>query len=147
MAEASRPLELGVSDADYRLMVDSIANYAIFLLDPSGIVLSWNSGAKRLNGYEADEVIGRHFSMLYPAELVDRNGPQHELDVAAEAGRFEDEGWRLRKDGTRFWAGVVVTRLTGPDGTLRGFSKITQDLSERQRQEDMLRAERRALPV
>ncbi len=140
MAEASRPLELGVSDADYRLMVDSIANYAIILLDPSGIVLSWNSGAKRLNGYEADEVVGRHFSMLYPAELVDRNGPRHELDVAAEVGRFEDEGWRLRKDGTRFWAGVVVTRLTGPDGTLRGFSKITQDLSERQRQEDMLRA-------
>jgi len=141
MADASRPLDLGVvTDADYRLMVDSIADYAIFFLDPGGIVLSWNTGAKQLKGYEAEEVIGRHFSMFYPPELLEKGWPRHELEVAAEAGKFEDEGWRLRKDGTRFWASVVVTRLTAPDGSLRGFSKITRDLTERQRQDDLLRA-------
>jgi PAS domain S-box-containing protein len=141
MADLNRPLDLGVvTDADYRLMVDSIADYAIFFLDPNGVVLSWNTGAKKLKGYDADEVIGRHFSMFYPPDLLEKEWPQHELMVAAEVGRFEDEGWRLRKDGTRFWASIVLTRLTGPDGSLRGFSKITRDLTERQRQHDLLRA-------
>jgi PAS domain S-box-containing protein len=141
LADNNGPLNLGVvTDADYRLMVDSIADYAIFFLDPCGIVLSWNSGAKALKGYEPEEVIGRHFSMFYPPELLDKGWAQHELEVAAETGRFEDEGWRLRKDGTRFWASIVLTRLTGPDGTLRGFSKITRDLTERQKQQDLLRA-------
>ncbi|CAN7277229.1 PAS domain S-box protein [Variovorax sp. LjRoot84] len=140
MADVSRPLDLGVvTDADYRLMVDTIADYAIFFLDPSGIVLSWNTGAKQLKGYQAEEVIGRHFSMFYPPELLEKEWPQHELKVAAEVGTLEDEGWRLRKDGTRFWASIVITRLTGPDGSLRGFSKITRDLTERQRQQDLLR--------
>ncbi|SDD21749.1 PAS domain S-box-containing protein [Variovorax sp. CF079] len=140
MADVSRPLDLGVvTDADYRLMVDTIADYAIFFLDPGGIVLSWNTGAKQLKGYQAEEVIGRHFSMFYPPELLEKEWPQHELKVAAEVGTFEDEGWRLRKDGTRFWASIVITRLTGPDGSLRGFSKITRDLTERQRQHDLLR--------
>ena len=140
MADVSRPLDLGVvTDADYRLMVDTIADYAIFFLDPGGIVLSWNTGAKQLKGYQAEEVIGRHFSMFYPPELLEKEWPQHELKVAAEVGAFEDEGWRLRKDGTRFWASIVITRLTGPDGSLRGFSKITRDLTERQRQQDLLR--------
>ncbi|CAN7283365.1 MULTISPECIES: hybrid sensor histidine kinase/response regulator [unclassified Variovorax] len=140
MADVSRPLDLGVvTDADYRLMVDTIADYAIFFLDPGGIVLSWNTGAKQLKGYQAEEVIGRHFSMFYPPELLEKEWPQHELKVAAEVGTFEDEGWRLRKDGTRFWASIVITRLTGPDGSLRGFSKITRDLTERQRQQDLLR--------
>jgi PAS domain S-box-containing protein len=141
MADASRPLNLGVvTDADYRLMVESIADYAIFFLDPSGIILSWNEGAKQLKGYEPDEVIGRHYSIFYPPELLEKNWPAHELRVAAEKGRFEDEGWRLRKDGTRFWASIVVTRMTAPDGSLRGFSKITRDLTERQKQDDLLRA-------
>lgn len=141
MADPNRPLDLGiVTDADYRLMVDSIADYAIFFLDPDGIVLSWNTGAKRLKGYEPDEVIGRHFSMFYPPDLLEKDWPRHELQVAAEVGKFEDEGWRLRKDGGRFWASIVITRLTGPDGSLRGFSKITRDLTERQRQQDLLRA-------
>ncbi|WP_436308646.1 hybrid sensor histidine kinase/response regulator [Variovorax sp. LjRoot130] len=140
MADVSRPLDLGVvTDADYRLMVDTIADYAIFFLDPGGIVLSWNTGAKKLKGYQAEEVIGRHFSLFYPPELLEKEWPQHELKVAAEVGAFEDEGWRLRKDGTRFWASIVITRLTGPDGSLRGFSKITRDLTERQRQQDLLR--------
>ncbi|MBT2323149.1 PAS domain S-box protein [Variovorax paradoxus] len=141
MADPSSPLDLGVvKDVDYRLMVDSIADYAIFFLDPNGLVLSWNTGAKQLKGYEAEEVLGRHFSMFYPTDQLERGWPQHELKVAAETGRFEDEGWRLRKDGTRFWASVVITRLTGPDGTLRGFSKITRDLTEHQKQQEMLRA-------
>ncbi|MES2183162.1 MAG: PAS domain S-box protein [Pseudomonadota bacterium] len=128
-----------LTDADYRLMVDAVTDYAIFHLDPDGIVLSWNAGAKKLKGYEAPEVIGRHFSVFYPQELLDRGWPAHELQVAREVGRFEDEGWRLRKDGTRFWANIIITRLTGPDGTLRGFSKITRDLSERRRQDELLR--------
>jgi len=139
--DPSRPLNIGlVTDADYRLMVDSITDYAIFFLDPGGIVLSWNPGARRLKGYEDHEVIGAHFSMFYPPELLEKHWPQHELEMAAKVGQFQDEGWRLRKDGTRFWASVVITRLLGPDGRLRGFSKITRDLSERQKQNELLKA-------
>ncbi len=139
--DLSRPLNLGlVTDADYRLMIDSITDYAIFFLDPSGIVLSWNTGARRLKGYEAHEVIGGPLSMFYPPELLEKNWPQHELEVAARVGQFQDEGWRLRKDGTRFWASVVITRLMGPDGKLRGFSKITRDLTERQKNNELLKA-------
>jgi PAS domain S-box-containing protein len=141
LADLGKPLNLGaIANVDYRLMVDSIVDYAIYFLDPNGMVLSWNKGAKELKGYEADEVIGRHFSMFYTPELLDKSWPQHELEVANEVGKFEDEGWRLRKDGTRFWASIVITRLTAPDGSLRGFSKITRDLSERQKQQDLLRA-------
>ena len=139
--DLSSPLNLGlITNADYRLMVESISDYAILFLDPSGILLSWNAGARQLMGYEADEAIGRHFSMFYPSELLEKNWPQHELEVAAAVGQFQEEGWRLRKNGTRFWSSVVITRLTGPDGMLRGFSKITRDLSERQKQDDLLRA-------
>jgi PAS domain S-box-containing protein len=137
----SGPLNLGsITNTDYRLMIDSIADYAIFFLDPSGIVLSWNTGARLLKGYEAHEVLGRHLSIFYPPELLEKNWPQHELEVAAATGQFQDEGWRLRKDGTRFWSSVVITRLTGADGKLRGFSKITRDLSHRRQQDDLLRA-------
>ncbi|OUM03657.1 PAS domain-containing hybrid sensor histidine kinase/response regulator [Variovorax sp. JS1663] len=128
-----------LDDADYRLMVEAVSDYAIFLLDPEGRVRSWNTGARRIKGYEAHEVIGRHFSLFYPAEQLARGWPEHELKMARETGRFEDEGWRLRKDGTRFWANVVITRLLGPGGEFRGFSKITRDLSERRRQEEQLR--------
>ncbi|WP_042581225.1 PAS domain-containing hybrid sensor histidine kinase/response regulator [Variovorax paradoxus] len=139
--DLSTPLNLGlIVDADYRLMIDSITDYAIFFLDPNGIVLSWNAGARQLQGYESHEVVGRHFSIFYPPELLEKNWPQHELDIAAATGQFQEEGWRLRKDGTRFWSSLVITRLTSPDGTLRGFSKITRDLSERQKHDDMLRA-------
>ncbi|WP_077001959.1 PAS domain S-box protein [Variovorax sp. KK3] len=128
-----------VGDADYRLMVDAVTDYAIFLLDTEGRVRSWNAGAHRIKGYEANEVIGRHFSLFYPPDQLARGWPEYELRMARETGRFEDEGWRLRKDGSRFWANVVITRLLGPDGGFRGFSKITRDLTERRQQEEHMR--------
>ncbi len=128
-----------VGDADYRLMVQGIADYAIVLLGPDGAILSWNEGARRMKGYEAGEVIGRHFGFIYPQDLLERRWPENALDTARREGRFEDEVWQLRKDGTRFWASIVFTRLLTPGGELRGFSKITRDLTERRRQEDLLR--------
>jgi PAS domain S-box-containing protein len=129
-----------LSEADYRQMVEAVTDYAIFFLDPDGVVISWNAGARRATGYANDEIVGRHFSVFYPTEALDRAWPAHELEQARLVGRFEDEGWRLRKDGTRFWANIVITRLSAADGTVRGFSKITRDLSERRQQEDLLRA-------
>ena len=113
----------------YRLLVDSVRDYAIFALDPTGHVLSWNAGAQRFKGYRADEIIGKHFSIFYPLE--DKWKPPMELDVATATGRFEEEGWRLRKDGSRFWANVVITALRDQAGTLVGFAKVTRDLTER----------------
>ncbi len=123
----------------YDLLVDSVLDYAIFMLDPEGIVLSWNTGAARLKGYEADEIVGRSFKLFYPDDAVQARWPDHELTVAAQQGRFEDEGWRVRKDGSRFWANVVITRLLGDDGSLRGFAKITRDLTERREHEEAVR--------
>jgi PAS domain S-box-containing protein len=128
-----------LTDADYRLMVEGVTDYAITVLDPGGIFISWNGGAKKLNGYEGPEVLGRHFSLLYPSELLEQNRPDRDLASALELGHVEEEGWRLRKDGTRFWASVVITRMTGADGDVRGYSMITRDLSERRRQDEMLR--------
>src|SRR5436190_6798826 len=91
------------------LLVASVVDYAIFLLDPTGVVMSWNAGAERIKGYKADEIIGQHFSKFYPPVEIERGKPKYELQVAAKVGRYEDEGWRLRKDGTRFWANVVIT--------------------------------------
>ncbi|HEY3697857.1 MAG TPA: PAS domain S-box protein [Spongiibacteraceae bacterium] len=143
MIEPAQPkppfMSATVSDADYRLMVEEVGDYAIMMLDPSGFIASWNAGGKRLKGYSADEIIGQHFSVFYPPELLARHWPEHELKMAREIGRFEDEGWRVRKDGTRFWASVIITRLTDEHGTLRGFSKITRDLSDRRRHEELLR--------
>lgn len=136
----TQPLALArPGDADYRLLVEAVSDYAIFLLDPGGVIRSWNTGARKIKGYEAHEVIGRHFSLFYPPEQLERGWPEHELKVARELGRFEDEGWRVRKDGTRFWANVIITRLSGPEGEFRGFSKITRDLSDRRREEEHLR--------
>lgn len=132
-------LSSGLFDADFRLMVESVTDYGIFLLDPTGHIRTWNIGARLLKGYEAAEVIGKHFSIFYMEPDIARGWPGHELHVARETGRFEDEGWRLRKDGSCFWANVIITRLLGPDGELRGFAKITRDLSERRRQEELLR--------
>ena len=128
-----------LTDADYRLMVDTVIDYAIAVLDPGGIVISWNDGARLLNGYEAPEVLGRHFSLFYPSETLDQSLPEKELETARQAGRVEQEGWRLRKDGTRFWASVVITRMSGRNGEVRGFSLICRDLSERRRQDEALR--------
>jgi len=118
----------------YGLLVESVSDYAIFALDPTGHVLSWNAGAARLKGYKPEEIIGRHFSVFYPPEDVSKT--TWELDVAARDGRFEDEGWRIRKDGTRFWANVIITALFDKTGTLVGFAKVTRDLTERKASEE-----------
>jgi PAS domain S-box-containing protein len=127
------------SEERFRLLVENVQDYAIFMLDPEGRVVSWNRGARRIKGYEASEIVGRHFSVFYPPEAIARDWPATELKEAARNGHFEDEGWRLRKDGTSFWANVVITALRDADGRLRGFSKITRDLSERRAQEERLR--------
>jgi PAS domain S-box-containing protein len=129
-------LTLGESEERFRLIVESTLDYAIFMLTPQGHIASWNAGAQRIKGYTADEIIGRHFSVFYTPEAVATDWPAYELKEAARVGRFEDEGWRLRKDGTRFWANVVITALRGPDGTLRGFGKVTRDMTERKAQEE-----------
>jgi PAS domain S-box-containing protein len=115
----------------YRLLVESVKDYAIFALDPKGYIVSWNPGAQRLKGYTASEIIGKHFSVFYPPEDLAARKPHIELEIAAEVGRLEDEGWRVRKDGTQFWANVVITALRGPDGELVGFAKVTRDLTQR----------------
>jgi PAS domain S-box-containing protein len=123
------------------LLVESVQDYAIFMLDPAGIVVTWNRGAERIKGYRAEEIIGRHFSTFYTPESVARDHPAHELEVAVAEGRFEEEGWRVRKDGTRFWANVVITALFDRDGTHVGFGKVTRDLTERRvLQQDLLRS-------
>ncbi len=130
--------ELGIDDP-YRRLAEAVHDYAIFLLDPAGRVTTWNPGAERIKGYRAEEIIGQSFTRFYPREAIERRWPQQQLELATTHGRFEDQGWRLRKDGSRFWASVVITALRDPDGTLRGFGKITRDLTERRRQEDSLR--------
>ena len=128
-----------VTDQDFRLMVESIADYAIFMLDPSGCVRTWNLGAERIKGYLPEEILGQHISVFYPPEQVAKRWPQYELEVARKEGRFEDEGWRVRKDGSRFWANIVISRLLDEQGRLRGFSKVTRDLTERRMHEQLLR--------
>ena len=115
----------------YQLMVEAVRDYAIFMLDPQGHVASWNQGAERIKGYTADEIIGQHFSVFYPRSAVEIGHPQYELKVAAEAGRFEEEGIRVRKDGSQFWANVVITAVRDENGALIGFAKVTRDLTER----------------
>ena len=122
-----------------RLLLDSVKDYAIFMLDPSGQVASWNQGAERIKGYKPDEIIGHHFSCFYPSEDVQSGKPQRQLRIAAAEGRYEEEGWRKRKDGSRFWAEVIVTALSDGAGKLRGFSKISRDITERRRAEELLR--------
>jgi PAS domain S-box-containing protein len=124
----------------FRHLVEATRDYAIFMLDPKGYILSWNEGAQRLKGYSAEEIIGQHFSVFYAPDAIATGWPAHELTEAARVGRFEDEGWRLRKDGTRFWANVVISAVRAPDGTLRGFGKVTRDMTERKAQEERIRA-------
>ena len=126
------------SDTSFRLLVESISDYAIFTLDTEGRVTSWNAGAERFKQYRADEIIGRHFSVFYPPEDVASGKPEQELREAAREGRVEDEGWRVRKDGSRFWANVVITALH-EHGQLVGFAKVTRDLTERKANEERLR--------
>jgi PAS domain S-box-containing protein len=135
--------ELRISEERFRLLVDSVRDYAIFMLDPDGIVQSWNAGAQAIKGYEGAEIIGRHFRAFYTPEAQAARWPEKELELARAHGRVEDEGWRVRKDGTLFWANVVVTAVYGPDGDLRGYAKITRDMSERRRLEELERTSRR----
>ncbi|WP_437669067.1 hybrid sensor histidine kinase/response regulator [Sorangium sp. So ce131] len=127
------------ADLQFRTLVESVKDYAIFMLDTEGRVVTWNAGAQQIKGYSAQEVIGMHFSRFYPAEALERNWPERELAEARRQGRFEDEGWRVRKDGSMFWANVVITAIYDERGELRGFAKVTRDLTERKRQEESLR--------
>ncbi|MBA3454828.1 MAG: PAS domain S-box protein [Deltaproteobacteria bacterium] len=119
----------------FRMFVESVQEYAIFMLDPRGHVASWNTGAQRIKGYRASEIIGSHFSRFYPESEVRAGKCEHELDVAIAKGRFEDEGWRVRKDGSLFWANVVISAMRDDRGRLVGFSKVTRDLTDRKRAE------------
>jgi PAS domain S-box-containing protein len=121
------------------MMVDSIVDYAVFMLDVQGCVLTWNAGAERIEGYRAEEIIGKHFSVFYTVDAVSQGLPSHELTVAASEGRYEDEGWRVKKGGSMFWASVVITALREDDGTLIGFGKVTRDRSEKRIAEQKLR--------
>lgn len=123
----------------YHLLVDRVQDYAIFALDPQGYILSWNAGAERLKGYTPDEARGKHFSMFYLPEALAAGTPERELETAISTGRSEDEGWRVRKDGTTFWANVLITALIDDQGKLLGFAKVTRDLTERRAAEEAVR--------
>ncbi len=127
------------SEEDLRLLVNGITDYEIFMLDPEGTILSWNLGAERSKGYRPEEVVGRRHTIFFTQEDVGRGVPEIELKTAAEMGRFEDEGWRVRKDGSRFWANAVTTSLVDGQGALKGFVKVIRDVTERKKAEDTLR--------
>ncbi|MFM0734431.1 PAS domain S-box protein [Paraburkholderia sediminicola] len=128
------------SEERFRLLVDSVKDYAIFMLDPDGCIVSWNAGAARIKGYTRDEIIGRHFSTFYPPEDVAAGKPVRELAIAKQIGHVEDEGWRVRKDGTTFWANVNITAMYDESNQLRGFAKVTRDLTERREREELERS-------
>ncbi len=128
--------ELHQSEERFRLIVSSVRDYAIFMLSPEGHVMTWNAGAERIKGYTEREIVGSHFSRFYPEEDIRAGKCELELQIAAREGRFEDEGYRLRKDGSRFWANVVISAVHNAEGKLVGFSKVTRDLTERKMHED-----------
>ena len=133
------------SEQQFRLLVQGVTDYAIYMLNPEGIVTNWNSGAQRIKGYAPEEIIGQHFSQFYTPEDRERGDPQRALETAVREGRFEKEGWRLRKDGTRFRSHVVLDAIRNDDGTLLGFAKITRDVTERKTAQDALDRAREAL--
>ena len=145
MPPGDRPLSAGrgaesAQEEGFRLLVESVKDYAIFRLDTGGHVETWNLGAERIKGYKADEIIGKHFSIFYPPEDVAAGKTERELEIAIGEGRFEEEGWRIRKDGSRMWASVTITALRNPQGDLLGFAKVTRDLTERRQAEESRRA-------
>ena len=135
-SDAEQPPPTATGEELFRLLVDTVRDYAIFALDPDGRILTWNAGAARIKGYAPAEIVGRHFSTFYPPEDLAWDKPGYELEVARREGRLEDEGWRVRKDGTRFWANVVITAIRRGDGTLLGFGKVTRDLTDRKAAEE-----------
>ncbi len=136
---------LRLSEERFRLLVQGVKEYAIFMLDPRGHIVSWNDGAERIKGYSAEEIIGRHFSTFYPSEDVAAGKPPWELEIATRTGKYEEEGWRVRKDGSFFWANVVITALRDGDGRLVGFAKVTRDLTERRATQERTIADARRL--
>ena len=155
MAELSRGLPVPIDRSRagdpsrnaelFRLLVEGIRDYAIFVLDPEGKVLTWNPGAQAMKGYTRDEIVGKHFSKFYPDEATRSGWPQRELALAEKEGRFADEGWRVRKDGTTFWASVIISALRGADGRLSGFAKVTQDLTARREADQQVQTLNREL--
>ena len=135
------------SEERFRLLIQEVQEYAIFNLDPLGNIVSWNNGAERVKGYRAEEIIGKHFSAFYPPEDVADRKPQKILEEAALRGQSEDEGWRVRKDGSRFWANVVVTPLRNAKGSLQGFAKVTRDMTERHGKEESLAKAKELLEI
>jgi|HubBroStandDraft_2_1064218.scaffolds.fasta_scaffold04116_1 PAS domain S-box-containing protein len=140
-ASGEAKIALRKSEERFRILVDAVQDYAIFMLDEQGHISSWNTGAERLKGYKVSEIIGRHFSVFYPEEDIRAAKPQRELEIAEKEGRLEDEGWRLRKDGSRFWANVIITALRDDTGKLIGFGKVTRDYTEKIRANEALRNE------
>jgi len=128
------------SEEMFRLLVSAVRDYAIFMLDTTGHIVTWNAGAQRIKGYTPDEIIGKHFSIFYPQVDKDSHKPERELEIASRTGVYEEEGWRLRKDGSRFWANVLITAVRDEHGRLRGFAKVTRDITERKNAEEMQRA-------
>jgi PAS domain S-box-containing protein len=137
--------EVDKANVAFRLLVDAVQDYAIFILDPEGRVLTWNSGAKAIKGYTREEIVGKHFSVFYPQEAIDSRWPERELALAEKEGRFRDEGLRVKKDGSTFWASVTITALREADGRLYGFAKVTQDLTTRREAEERLQTLNREL--
>ena len=125
-------------DQQLSSIIESVNDYAIFLLDPTGHVATWNPGAERIKGYRADEILGQHFSRFYGQEDVEQGKPQEEIKIATAKGRFEAEGWRIRKDGSRFWANVIITAIRDKQNRLTGFAKVTRDFTDRKRAEEAL---------
>jgi PAS domain S-box-containing protein len=144
-ANTKAMVSLRESEERFQLLVLGVKNYAILMLDREGYISSWNAGAEQIKGYRAEEIVGQHFSKFYPVEDVEAGRPAFELKVAAEEGEFEDEGWRVRKDGSRFWANVVITALHDAKGRLRGFGKVTRNITERKRAREELEHQRTAL--
>jgi PAS domain S-box-containing protein len=151
-ADPSSPIAIdrrrgrGAAEVDlFRLLIEGIRDYAIFVLDPEGNVLTWNPGAQAMKGYARDEIVGKHFSTFYPPEAIQSGWPERELTLAQKEGRFADEGWRVKKDGTSFWASVIITPLRSEDGSLTGFAKVTQDMTERRQMEERVQGLNREL--
>ncbi len=127
------PYFIGENEESYRLLVDSVRDYAIFMIDTEGYIVTWNKGAERIKGYTSDEVLGKHISIFYTKDEIEKRAPENNLKKTLKKGRFETEGWRVRKDGSLFWADVVFTALFNQHGELRGFAKVTRDITEQKK--------------